>query len=109
MLEPTYPSARFTEPEWEEVKVSEDVVKKFIKIKEIYGYYDPQRKIIALSPPCVRDEEISSLTLAHELIHHCQFTYRSKVCSDVCEYWLSPKNHTRSGRCYPMKRDPMKL
>jgi hypothetical protein len=32
---------RFTEPEWEEVKVSEDVVKKFIKIKEIYGYYDP--------------------------------------------------------------------
>ncbi|MFZ8789545.1 MAG: hypothetical protein ACO2OZ_07750 [Acidilobaceae archaeon] len=31
---------RFTEPEWEEVKVSEDVIKKFIKIK-IYGCYDP--------------------------------------------------------------------
>ena len=97
---------RFTEPEWEGVEVSEDVVKKYIKYKEIYGYYDPQRKTIVLSPPCVEDEETFSLTLAHELIHHCQFTCRSKACSDVCEYLLSPEEAHEIREMLPYEKRP---
>jgi hypothetical protein len=100
---------RFTEPEWEGVKVSEDVVKKFVKVKEIYGYYDPQRKTIVLSIPCARDEETFSLTLAHELIHHCQFTCRSKACSDICEYWLSPEEAHEIREMLPYEERPYEV
>jgi len=55
---------------------------------------------------CVRDEETSSLTLAHELIHHCQFTCRSKVCSDVCEYWLSPGESHEIREMLPYEKRP---
>jgi len=51
--------------------------------------YDPKKKAIifpVLDPP----GDICT-TLAHELIHHCQFACHTNVCRSICEYWLNPE------------------
>jgi hypothetical protein len=62
--------------------------------EEICGYYVPERRQIVIFYPCVvsRDGSPSDRlikTLAHELIHHCQYTCPVNACRDVCEISLS--------------------
>jgi len=108
----------FTEPDWESVsedlkkemeEAREDVKRKIRKMFQVYGYYDPRRKTIVLSLPCVRDNTSFSLTLAHELIHHCQSTCRSKACRDICEYWLSPEEFSEIREMLPYKERPYEV
>ena len=52
--------------------------------REICGYYDPVRRLVVVSLPCLAEEEKKlagrlAETLAHELVHHCQFT-RGRLC-----------------------------
>ena len=53
----------------------------------IYAWYDPERKTIFIYLRLSPDE--FCLSLAHELIHHCQYTCRSEICKNICEYWLN--------------------
>jgi hypothetical protein len=47
--------------------------------ERICGYYDPEKKQIVLSYPCLingAELDLDRLfrTIAHELVHHCQYT-----------------------------------
>jgi len=59
-------------------------------IKEVVcGYYDPRRRLIVLSLPCVVAKRSLDKTIAHELIHHCQYTRGSSTSKSVCRVSLS--------------------
>ncbi|MCC6065613.1 MAG: hypothetical protein LM576_06485, partial [Thermofilum sp.] len=50
--------------------------------REVCGYYDPERRLILVSLPCLAEGDLAGRlaeTLAHELVHHCQFT-RGRLC-----------------------------
>ncbi len=76
---------RFIEPEVEEGSEAPRII--------ICGYYAPVNKRIVLSYPCIASEPnhvVAALrTIAHELIHHCQFTCSTQLCKDVCEKSLT--------------------
>jgi hypothetical protein len=57
----------------------------------ICGYYDPYKRLIVISLPCVIKKGTLAKTLAHELIHHCQFTCHAKTCREICTISLNPK------------------
>jgi len=67
-----------------EVKGVKDIIRRNVE-----GLYDPKKKAIMLPVPA-SSRDICT-TLAHELIHHCQYTCRTNVCRSICEYWLSPE------------------
>jgi hypothetical protein len=77
---------RYTKP-IAEVKtiVDERIERGFV----IEGLYDPRKKAIIL--PILDPPRDICTTLAHELIHHCQFTCHTNSCRSLCEYWLSPE------------------
>jgi hypothetical protein len=57
----------------------------------ICGYYDPNKRLIVISLPCVINKGTLAETLAHELVHHCQFTCRTGACKEICVISLNPK------------------
>jgi DNA-binding transcriptional ArsR family regulator len=75
---------RFIEPEVEEGPEAPRII--------ICGYYAPVNKRIVLSYPCIAsepDHDTALKTLAHELIHHCQYTCSTQLCKDICEKSLT--------------------
>jgi hypothetical protein len=79
----------------------------------ICGYYDPERKVIVLSIPCILygGNEIDKFctTLAHELIHHCQFTCHSSSCEGICKYWLNPDEGREIDETIPYNLRPHEI
>jgi len=79
------------------------------RIHKICGYYEPSKRRIIISLPCITDN-LSELrhdkfidTLAHELIHHCQYTggpanickkepsrYDRELINEIIPYRLRP-------------------
>jgi len=55
----------------------------------IEGLYDPKKRAIIL--PILDPPRDICTTLAHELIHHCQFACHTNACRSICEYWLNPE------------------
>ena len=60
----------------------------------ICGYYNPEVKQIVLSYLCLIDGEELNFnrlfeTIAHELIHHCQYTCATSSCREICEVSIS--------------------
>jgi Zn-dependent protease with chaperone function len=69
---------RFIEPEVEEGPEAPRII--------TCGYYNPVNKRIVLSYPCIANESdhvVALKTLAHELIHHCQFTCSTQLCKGM--------------------------
>jgi hypothetical protein len=77
---------RYTKPT---EKVVKTIVDERIEKVPIEGLYDPRNKAIIL--PTLDPPRDICTTLAHELIHHCQFTCHTNSCRSLCEYWLSPE------------------
>ncbi len=66
----------------------ETIVKKRIEKKVyIYAWYDPEKRAIFIYTDL--PEEMFCISLAHELIHHCQYTCHSEKCKNIREYWLN--------------------
>lgn len=57
----------------------------------ICGYYDPNRKLVVISLPCVISRGTIVETLAHELVHHCQFACFAETCKEICTVSLNPE------------------
>jgi hypothetical protein len=57
----------------------------------ICGYYDSNKRLIVISLPCVINQGTFAETLAHELVHHCQFTCCAKACKEICTISLNPE------------------
>jgi len=76
---------RFIEPEAEEGPEAPRII--------ICGYYASVNKRIVLSYPCIASEPnhvVAALrTIAHEFIHHCQYTCSTQLCKDICEKSLT--------------------
>jgi uncharacterized protein YkvS len=68
--------------------------------REVCGYYDPERKLIVVSVPSLMEggglAERLARTLAHELIHHCQFTG-----GGLCDVHLDPELAERAQAMLP--------
>jgi hypothetical protein len=68
--------------------------------REVCGYYDPKRKLIVISVPSLMEggglAERLARTLAHELVHHCQFTG-----GGLCEAHLDPELAERARAMLP--------
>ena len=61
-----------------------------ISRRVICGYYNPEKKQIVLSYLCLIDGKELNFdrlfeTIAHELIHHCQYTCTTSSCREICE------------------------
>jgi len=61
---------------------------------KVCGYYDSKRRLITLYYPCFIEGEELNLdrvfeTIAHELIHHCQYTCRDQACRNVCSVHMT--------------------
>ena len=64
---------------------------------KICGFYEPDKKLIIISLPCVNKEKNQFFrTLAHEIVHHCQHTCNNKLCRDlVCEISIHDKDFVK--------------
>jgi ankyrin repeat protein len=71
----------------------------------ICGYYDPSRRLAVVSLPCLAEEgDLAGRlaeTLAHELVHHCQFT-RGRLC----EVHLDPELAAKMDTALPYRLRP---
>jgi len=71
----------------------------------ICGYYDPSRRLAVVSLPCLAEEgDLAGRlaeTLAHELVHHCQFT-RGRLC----EVHLDPELAAKVDAALPYRLRP---
>jgi len=73
----------------------------------VCDYYDPYKRLIVASLPCaveMRGRDFSGElpgTLAHELVHHCQFTCRSQLCKNICSVWLTAEEAQEISRMLP--------
>jgi len=67
----------------------ETIVKERMEKKKVYihAWYDPEKRTIFIYIDL--PEDMFCISLAHELIHHCQYTCHSEKCKNVCEYWLN--------------------
>jgi hypothetical protein len=78
----------------------------------VCGYYDPSKRLIVASLPCaveMRGRDFSGKllgTLAHELVHHCQFTCRSQLCKNICSVWLTAEEAQEISRMLPYDKRP---
>ena len=99
----------FCEEDLERIR-GEEEHKRFQR--EICGYYYPERRLIVLSLPCIIGkpgssgsdhewEERLAETLAHELVHHCQFTQ-----GHLCEIHLNPELALRVREALPYEARP---
>lgn len=77
--------------------------------KVVCGYYDPQGKLIVISYPCVIARDNLSETIAHELIHHCQYTCYSGACRDICEVSLSTERYEEIITILPYSARPYEV
>jgi hypothetical protein len=77
---------RYTKPIAEVKTIVDERIERGFAIE---GLYDPKKKAIIL--PILDPPRDICTTLAHELIHHCQFTCHTNTCRSICEYWLSPE------------------
>jgi len=75
--------------------------------RDIEGLYDPKRKAIMLPVPDPPRDICT--TLAHELMHHCQYTCHTNVCRSICEYWLSPEEGDEIRRQIPYDFRPHEI
>jgi hypothetical protein len=64
---------------------------------KICGFYEPDKKLIIISLPCVNKEKNQFFrTLAHEIVHHCQHTCNNKLCRDlVCKISIHDKDFVK--------------
>jgi len=72
--------------------------------REVCGHYDPERRLILVSLPCLAEGDLAGRlaeTLAHELVHHCQFTH-----SRLCEVHLDPELAARVDAALPYRLRP---
>jgi len=74
--------------------------------REVCGRYDPERRLILVSLPCLAEEEKDltgrlAETLAHELVHHCQLTR-----GPLCEVHLDPGLAARVDAALPYRLRP---
>ncbi|MCC6050998.1 MAG: hypothetical protein LM580_09845, partial [Thermofilum sp.] len=72
--------------------------------REVCGRYDPERRLILVSLPCLAEGDLAGRlaeTLAHELIHHCQFT-RGRLC----EVHLDPELAAKIDTALPYRLRP---
>jgi len=100
----------FREEDFERIRGEEGGRKKSQSV--ICGYYYPERRLIVLSLPCIIGglgssgsdhewEERLAETLAHELVHHCQFTQ-----GHLCEIHLNPELALRVRETLPYEARP---
>uniref|UniRef100_A0A7J2TBU2 Uncharacterized protein n=1 Tax=Ignisphaera aggregans TaxID=334771 RepID=A0A7J2TBU2_9CREN len=85
-----------------------------VSLTKICGYYDPIAKLIILYYPClVKNEELNFdrvfKTIAHELIHHCQYTCREQGCRNVCEVFITPGEVAVIRRVLPYELRPHEI
>jgi len=74
---------------------------------KICGYYDPTKRLIVVSLPCLMRKDLKdglAETLAHELIHHCQYTNGS-----LCNVHLNTALAERIYRSMPYKNRPHEI
>jgi hypothetical protein len=72
--------------------------------REVCGRYDPAGKLIVVSLPCLAEGDLAGRlaeTLAHELVHHCQFT-RGRLC----EVHLDPELAAKMDMALPYELRP---
>jgi hypothetical protein len=72
--------------------------------REVCGRYDPVRRLILVSLPCLVEGDLAERlaeTLAHELVHHCQFT-RGRLC----EVHLDPELAAKMDMALPYRLRP---
>ena len=98
----------FREEDFERIRGEEGGRKRSQSV--ICGYYYPERRLIVLSLPCIiggpgssgsKWEERLAETLAHELVHHCQFTQ-----GHLCEIHLNPELVLRVRETLPYEARP---
>jgi hypothetical protein len=73
----------------------------------ICGYYDPTKRLIVVSLPCLMRKDLKdglAETLAHELIHHCQFTN-----GRLCSVHISTEEAAKIDRAMPYKNRPHEI
>ena len=79
-------------------------------VKEVVcGYYDPRRRLIVLSLPCVVAKRSLDKTIAHELIHHCQYTRGPSTSKSVCGVSLSVEQGEEVGMVLPYFARPHEI
>jgi hypothetical protein len=107
-VEVTVSLRRFTEAGFEGEREGEVV------LTEVCGYYDPEDRRIILSYPCIAERsgwyiDVALRTLAHELIHHCQYTCTTGSCRSICEERLSISNTRRVRDVLPYRLKPYEI
>lgn len=83
------------------------VLERIEKKLTIPAWYDPESKTIFIYFELGPDE--FCLALAHELIHHCQYTCHSETCRGVCEYWLNLDKGREIGESIPYNLRPHEI
>jgi hypothetical protein len=79
----------------------------------VCGHYDPENKWIVLFYPCIANEPdhvVAALrTIAHELIHHCQFTCSNHLCKDMSEKRLTISDSRKISEMLPYGLEPYEI
>jgi hypothetical protein len=82
--------------------------------ERICGYYDPEKKQIVLSYPCLingAELDLDRLfrTIAHELVHHCQYTCTTNSCREICRVNISIEEGYRIKEVLPYGLRPHEI
>jgi hypothetical protein len=80
----------------------------------ICGYYNPEVKQIVLSYLCLIDDKELNFnrlfgTIAHELIHHCQYTCTTSSCREICRVNISIEEGYRIKEVLPYGLRPHEI
>jgi len=79
----------------------------------VCGHYDPENKWIVLFYPCIANEPdhvVAALrTIAHELIHHCQFTCSNHLRKDMSEERLTISDSRKISEMPPYGLEPYEI
>ena len=62
-----------------------------------------------ISLPCVINKDTLAETLAHELVHHCQFTCRAGTCKEICTISLNPEDAEEIREILPYDERPYEV
>jgi len=73
----------------------------------INGLYNPKKSAIIL--PILDSPRDIYTTLAHELIHHCQFACHTNACRGICGYWLSSEEADETDLQVPYNLRPYEI
>jgi hypothetical protein len=82
--------------------------------ERICGYYNPEKKQIVLSYPCLingAELDLDRLfrTIAHELVHHCQYTCTTNSCREICRVNISIEEGYRIKEVLPYGLRPHEI